>query len=99
MIVDEDGILEKSTYVADLLVNGFNIALKLLVDMHNESMGRMDVTTEVSTKWLDHPLSTVINTKSNGVVQQKHLLRSLDAKSTVHYTTLHLYLLVMVNIP
>ena len=68
---------------------------KLLVEIHHVSTGIISVTAELYTTWLEKQSFTVINVQPNGVVQLKHLLKSVDEKSVVHWTTPHLTLLGM----
>ena len=81
------------------LLTSLTYTLKLLVEMNNISMVTMNRTTETYTTWLDYPSLIVTNTKINGVVKLKHVMKSIGEKNTVYWTTTHLTLIGMVNVP
>ena len=83
---------------AYIIVDVLIYPCKLLVAMHHGLMGRMNVTTELYTTWLDKPLLTVINMQTNGVVRMKHPLKFIDEKPTLHWTTPNLTFPGMVNL-
>ena len=58
----------------------------------------MNFTTELYTTWLDQSLFKVINMQKNGVVNLKHPLNSIGAKSTLHWKTPHITFIGIVNI-
>ena len=51
---------------------------------------KINNTTESYTTWLYQALLIVINIETNVVVQQKHHLKYINAKYTVHRITPHL---------
>ena len=61
-------------------------------------MGIISVTAEIYTTWLEKHSFKVINVQPNGVVRLKHLLKSIDEKSAVHWTTPHLTLPVVIKV-
>ena len=69
-----------------------------MVEMHNVSMGRINVTTGLLKTWLEKLSLKLTNMKINGAVQLKNTLKSTDKKSTVHWTKTKLISFGMVSI-
>ena len=88
MSVDEDWALENSKYVTNLLVDEFNISMKITSgdtswfdgknERHNRSIHNM-----VRSGLID---SKLINMQIIGAVQQIHQQKYIYANSTVNYT-------------
>ena len=71
---------------------------ELLVDVHNVSMEKMDLTEELFTTWLDETSFAVLNMQINGAVQLKHPLKYIHENSTMYWTRPHLILLGIVYV-
>ena len=98
MRVDEDGALENSTDVTNLLVDDFNISMETTggdASWLNKKYERHYITIHNIVR------SGLLGGKQHGKncsVQRRHHKKSIDTRSTVHYIIPHITLNGMVKI-